>query len=397
MSSKLNRNTLAIYIASFLSYQIFITAIILASLYAAFPDVSPNLVILMYSAPSLVSALLSLVMGTFIAKANKKLMLLTGMALIVIGGAAIVFTNGGSFALCLVSAILIGAGYAVITTTANVLLIENNAPEDAPKAIATNAAIGCLGNIILMFLAGVLAQSNWTHAYYLCFPVIISLVIVAVLYKNPEKNAAAAAGADAAAWAEAAQAQPAQKYIGLFSLVIVAFVLVNFCTTAWNTNYSSYVIAEKQIGTTVETGLISTLASVGGVVGGFFVAGPFIKALKNMAAPVAMLLVALPCIMGGLGVNSIVVLYIAAFAFMVFYQVVYSVMISTAGKLFPGGAGVSICQGVLGIGAFFAPYILSFCAAPFGGTMTAKFWAGVIFILIAIVISIPVLKQAADK
>ena len=350
MSSKLNRNTLAIYIASFLSYQIFITAIILASLYAAFPDVSPNLVILMYSAPSLVSALLSLVMGTFIAKANKKLMLLTGMALIVIGGAAIVFTNGGSFALCLVSAILIGAGYAVITTTANVLLIENNAPEDAPKAIATNAAIGCLGNIILMFLAGVLAQSNWTHAYYLCFPVIISLVIVAVLYKNPEKNAAAAAGADAAAWAEAAQAQPAQKYIGLFSLVIVAFV-----------------------------------------------AGPFIKALKNMAAPVAMLLVALPCIMGGLGVNSIVVLYIAAFAFMVFYQVVYSVMISTAGKLFPGGAGVSICQGVLGIGAFFAPYILSFCAAPFGGTMTAKFWAGVIFILIAIVISIPVLKQAADK
>ena len=256
--------------------------------------------------------------------------------------------------------------------------------------------LAVLGGMIITSLAGFLAAGgNWTRSYLLCLPTAISLVLFAVMYKEEKKAPAQAAQATQAA-AAAAAAAPANKNLGLFLPTILIFFLSNMGTAAWNSNSAVYVMVEKQIGTTVETGLLSTLASLGGVIGGFVLAGIIIPKLKSLTVPVCLLIVTAPCLCAALGVDSMIVLYIAVTIFMMFYQPVYGSVSAAAGKLLPGGMGVTCVNAVMGLGGFFAPYILNFIGTFGDGTTTIKFWAGVISLVLAAVIAVPTMKKADE-
>ena len=51
MKSWFNKNVLAIYITSLFSYQLQMAVVLLGSMYAWYPNLSENVVVLMYSAP----------------------------------------------------------------------------------------------------------------------------------------------------------------------------------------------------------------------------------------------------------------------------------------------------------------------------------------------------------
>ena len=386
----LNSSTLAIYIASFFSYHMYIPAALLASFYAWYPDVNPNLVILVYSAPMLVSAFLALALGAVMPKLNKKLALLVGLASIVVAGGMIVFTHGASFPLALAATILCGVGYAVVLNVTNTLLVEID-PASSSKTIAINAAVGCIGSMILTYGAGILAKDgDWTRAYYLCFPVAISFLLVLVLFRAPKTQSVAGETA-------AQQAAPMGKAnYGLFVPVVLIFLLGMLGNTAWNANFSSYVIDVAQIGTTVETGMLSTLSSFGGVVGGLVFAGLAFKYLKNMTVSVCLLLTTLPRLAALLGLNNMMVLSICSFLFMMFFQPVYGAITASAGKLVPGGMGVSAIGAAMGLGGFVAPYILNAMASFMGGTILNQFVVGCVFTVIGAIIAIPVMRKAAE-
>ena len=390
----LNRNTLAIYIASFFSYHMYIPSALLASFYAWYPSVDPNLVILVYSAPMLVSALLALALGAVMPKLNKKLAMLVGLGVIIVAGCMVVFTHGGSFPLALTATILTGVGYAVVLNVTNTLLVELD-PASSSKTIAINAAVGCIGSMILTYGAGVLAKDgDWTRAYWLCFPVVITFLLVLFLYRAPKGQTVAQ---PAAGGAQAQPAAPAGKAnYGLFVAVVLIFLLGMIGNTAWNANFSSYVIDVVQIGTTVETGMLSTLASLGGIVGGMVFAGLAFKYLKNMTVSMCLLLTMLPRVAALLGINNIVVLYVCAFLFMMFFQPVYGAITASAGKLVPGGMGVSAIGAAMGLGGFVAPYILSGIASVMGGTILNQFAVGCVFTVIGVVIAVPAMRKAAE-
>ena len=390
----INRNVLAIYIASFFSYQMYIPSLLLASLYAWYPNVDPNAVILMYSAPMLVSALLAFVVGAIMSKVNKKLMLLVGMGAIVLGGCLIVFTGGSSFPIALTGAILTGVGYSVIINVTNALLVVVSPPGTASKAVAINAAVGCVGSMIITYVAGILANSgNWTHAYYLCLPVVILMIVVAVLYKNQEpaiQDGQSAAGSQAVAGNGGSE----YRNIGLFSMIILIFILANFGNTAWNANSASYIVDVAKIGTTIETGTLSSINSLGGVVGGFVFAGLAIKYLKKAIVPVCLLFTMLPRLAAVFGINNMLVFYVCGFLFMMCFQPVYGVMVSSAGKQLPGGLGTSIVSGVMGFAGFVAPYVINFISGFVSGSIITRLWVGIICTVIAAVIAIPVMRKA---
>ena len=389
----INRNTLAIYIASFFTFQIYIAGSLLASMYAWFSDVNQNLIILLYSAPTLVSAILALALGSVIGRIqNKKMIVVLGLAAIVAGGVVIVTVGGTAFPLAFAGTILCGAGYSLVLNATNTMLVEMD-PVNASTSVATNSAVGCLGGMIITSVAGFLAQDGvWTRAYLLCFPTAISLILFIVLFRNDKKVVQSTQQAAEAASQQVA-APAATRNVGLFAMVVLIFLISNMGTAAWNTNYATYVMAEKQIGTTVQTGLLATLASLGGVLGGFVVAGMIIPRLKNWTVPVCLVLVAAPCAAAAVGVSSMMVLYICAMVFMIFYQPVYGTLSAAAGKLLPGG-GVSFLSAIMGLGGFVAPYILNFIGTFGDGTTHIKFVAGVCFLLAAALISIPIMKKA---
>ena len=390
----LNRNVLAIYIASFFSYQMYIPSLLLASLYAWYPNVDPNAVILMYSAPMLVSALLAFVVGAIMSKVNKKMMLLVGMGSIVLAGCLIVFTGGNSFPIALAGAILTGVGYSIIINVTNALLVVVSPPGTASKAVAINAAVGCVGSMIITYVAGILASGgNWTHAYYLCFPVVILMIAVAVLYQNKETEVQTDQSSAAATTASGGNGTE-YRNIGLFSMIILIFILANFGNTAWNANSASYIVDVAKMGTTVETGTLSSLNSFGGVIGGFVFAGIAIKYMKKLVVPVCLLFTMLPRLAAVFGINNMIVFYICGFLFMMCFQPVYGVMVSSAGKQLPGGLGTSIVSGVMGFAGFVAPYVINFIAGFMGGSILSRLWVGITCTLIAVIISVPVMRKA---
>ena len=389
---KMNRNVIAIYIASFLSYHMYVSTALLASFYAWYPSIDPNLVILMYSAPMLVSALLSIALGAIMPKLNKKVALLFGLATIIATGCMIVFTHGSSFWVSLAAMILSSVGFAVILNVTNTLLVEID-PASSAKLIAINTGVGCIGSMILTYGAGVLAKDgDWTRAYWLCFPVIISFILVLILFKNPKKQSYDQSAAEGSAVKN--EAAPVSKMnLGLFALLIVIFLFGILGNTAWNANFSSYVIDITKSGTTVETGMMNTLASLGGVLGGLVFAGIVYKYLKTAAVAVCILMTAAPRVAVLLGIDSIPVLYVASFLFMLFFQPASAAVTAGAGKLVPGGFGVSAIGAVMGLGGFLGPYILGALTSLMSGSIIDQFVIGCIFTVIGAVIAIPVMRK----
>lgn len=385
----LNRNTIAIYIATLFSYQMFMATSLLASMQAWFPNISSNLIVMLFTAPTLAHAAVALILSAVIGRLNKKMLIVIGLGSIVLGGLLVVLIGGASFATALAGVIFCGIGCSLTVTAANTMLVEMN-PSTASTTIAVNNAVACLGSMILTTLAGILAQDgNWTRAYYLCFPSAVTLVLFLILYKGSGK----ASHVSQATYVGSPEYQP--KHIvsaGLFASVVIIFLLANFGTSAWNANYSTYIITEKAIGTTIETGLINTLASLGGVIGGFFIAGILIKVLKRWTVPVSMLFIAAPIVAVALGCESITVIYICAFTFMVFYQPVFGELSAAAGKLFPGG-GISFVTAMVGLGSFVGPYVVNFVSGLGGGSLTLKFWTGVIFLVIGAIIAVPAMRK----
>ena len=82
--------------------------------------------------------------------------------------------------------------------------------------------------------------------------------------------------------------------------------------------------------------------------------------------------------------------------FMMFYQPVYGEMSAAAGKLFPGGGGISCITAMGGLGNFIGPYLVNFIGTFGDGTTRIKFWAGVVFVILAALIAIPTMKKVQN-
>ena len=156
----INKNIIALYIASLFSYQFMMAPGLLGSMYAGFPELSQNVVVLLFSAPAFISAAVSLIISPLMNRLNKKLMLISGMCTIILAGGLIVFTGGQSFPISLAGSIFTGIGYALILSTTNTLLVENSAPGEGSKAVGINMAVGCLGAMVLTSVSGVLAANG---------------------------------------------------------------------------------------------------------------------------------------------------------------------------------------------------------------------------------------------
>ncbi len=389
----INKNIIALYIASLFSYQFMMAPGLLGSMYADFPELSQNVVVLLFSAPAFISAAVSLIISPLMNRLNKKLMLISGMCTIILAGGLIVFTGGQSFPISLAGSIFTGIGYALILSTTNTLLVENSAPGEGSKAVGINMAVGCLGAMVLTSVSGVLAANgHWSDAYYLCFPVVVSLVLFILLYRDDKQAIAAVEPESDAAVEVTSTSGSAKKNVGLFILVQIVFLFMMLTATAWTSNFSSYVL-DNGIGTAANSGMIATMGSLGGVLGGFLFTGFAVKKLGKLTVPVCLLFVAAPCVAGALGVRSIAVIYICAIIFMLFFQPVYSVIAESSGRLFPG-PGVSIVSSVQGFSQFVGPYFATFAGSLLGNTQRERFIVGIITAIIGAIIALPVMRRA---
>lgn len=389
MKGILTKRNIALFAAVFFTYQSYIGGLILPNMYAAFPDLEESVVMLSYTFPLLLSSVVGLFMGAVIERINKRLFIILGLSGIVLGGGVITLLGNASFAFTMAGTILIGIGAAVTLNCSSLLLAQEN-PGKSGILVTMNSAVLAIGGMIISALAGILAVEDWTHAYYLCFPTALFLLVFLLLYRPPDGKETGNAPKSAAA-APAPAVKPASR-TGLFLVILVIHFLCTLNQAIFLSYNASYIITDRSIGTTVETGMLATVGSFGNVIGGIFLAALLLPRLKRWTAPFGILLLMLPNLAMSLNTASMAVLYVSNAVSMAGLCLIFAPLSEAADKTL-GPAGLNTFMAIRGLVSFVGPIIIQSVTPVFAGNYRYKFMIGVALCAAACLIAIPTMAK----
>lgn len=160
---------------------------VLSKIMQSFPDVATTTVRLISTLPSVVSTIVTLLIGPFIGKKlGYRTTCIMGAICYVLGGFAPVFLNQ-SIILILLCRAVFGVGFGLLACrTGYVMLMskgDNKAEQTATMTMITNAS-----GVVLGLLAGYLGDISWRLAFAPFALGIIPIIMVITMLKEPPKS-----------------------------------------------------------------------------------------------------------------------------------------------------------------------------------------------------------------
>ena len=384
---------IGILLASFVSAPTSICTALLASIYGWFSNVSPNLLLLCYTLPTLLGGIVPMIMTPILGKFDKRYLVFGGLISIFVGGIIILVAGLSGFGVALLGLALVGLGQTAVQAGTNLILSDDD-PVNANKACSFNFAVYNVGQILCGAIAGVLAAGGeWNRAYLVCIPAIIGALVFLFLVKKtaPTQATAAAETVDTRIAEENAPVAAPKGTTGAFVILSIIVLLVMISNAGWYTNYSVYIIDEAKIGTTVQTGLVLSIGNLGGFIGGMLFSPIFSKLFKRWSIPIFTVLICAPNLAAFLGAKSMIVFYITMFMLLGFFVPLNGEIMAASHRFKP--TLVSFTTGWFAVAGFIAPYVLNFFADAMGGALKVKFGVALVCALIAIVLSIYLVKK----
>lgn len=365
---------------------------ILAYMYESFPDLSQTTVSWIVTIPGLASVAMSFVMGPLLAKISKKAALAGGVALQLLSALIIIFSGGRVFGLVLAGSIISGMVYSVLYTASNAAITEFDSPDQVSKHVSWNYACLYGGIMALIFVSGILAQDgNWVRAYYAYMVAIpVLFYAVAVLPKMEPKKGGVSQTADDSSPKEA---NVTGGSVITLVLIVVTYVLFWIGSYVLSLNFSSYIITEHHMGTSVEAGTVGTLMSLGAFCA-TFIADYVIKICRKLTPAVCFILHAL-LFVAMIYLPNLVVMSVLGFSSGVLCAIssIYGLTV-ISGSIRKSSTAIGIYSAVPGIGGFVTPYVLSWLNGALNGTFTTKLWIGTVILVIAGIVSVFVMLYA---
>ncbi len=151
----------------------------IANIAAAFPDVSNSVIQMVFSLTSLTSLLSAIAVGKLTVTVSKKKLVLTGIALMGIGGMIPYFYHS-EFYFLLIGAAIIGLGLGSLSTLTPTFIADNFEGHERDATFGQMAAFVSLGSVLITVIGGKLAASGWVNNY-LVYLVTVPLFIIAAL------------------------------------------------------------------------------------------------------------------------------------------------------------------------------------------------------------------------
>jgi len=134
----------------------------LGSISRAFPDASPQLIKMVLSLPAVMIILFSIVSGQLTSFISKKMILITGLIIYLVGGLGAAFT-GTVYQLLLFRALL-GIGVGLLTPLSVAVIADFFEGHERAQMVGLAPAVSCLGGVIANFAGGFLAEISWRYA-----------------------------------------------------------------------------------------------------------------------------------------------------------------------------------------------------------------------------------------
>lgn len=154
----------------------------IGSISAAFPDVPVAVVKLVVSLPPLLMIFSSLATGALNRRVGTKPLVITGLALFVIGGVGAGFTD--SIPQMLVFRAVLGIGTGMILPFSTGLIAASYSGPEKGRMMGYSFSANNLGAMIANILAGILATISWRDMFEVYWIGLVSLLMVAVFLRG---------------------------------------------------------------------------------------------------------------------------------------------------------------------------------------------------------------------
>lgn len=371
----------------------------LPQIYASFPEASDFLKNYIVNGQMIVALPFILLVGRIADKVNKKLIILVGTALYLLGGVGGAFaTSMGMYALC---RSLVGIGMGIETSVVFGILFSCFTDSDeAAQVMGYYQGFSRLVGTIFPLIAGIVcAAVSWRSAAWLnAIAVVTFLCILFFLPSSvvePRKKEAVAEAASAAD----------DKKLDLGRIIFTLVETILFITFGWIFFYfNSLYIAERELGNSVLAGGLGSIFTIGGVLINL-VLKPVHKKFGRYCGALSALGLSIVFMILSLDIPAWVVLPLATLNG-IFCGVISSFYGMAVNSYVPS-TQTSFFQGVYSCCTFFAFTIVSYVPSTLmgifgGGYQQVMLYGGIIMLVISIAVltllkTVIVKKPAAVK
>lgn len=275
---------------------------IIAYIMQSYSAVSPTTVANILTMPALVGTIYAFCVGFLHKKIPAKYLILLAQGAVFLYGMIFLFLGGTApIGVLLFAAGLAGIGQGSSNTLLAIALSEAVPdPERRGGVMGICMSVMNIGGVIFTTLGGMLAVERWNNAYYLYFIVLASMTLQLIFLPLGKAN-------------EAPGGKEEKKDTGKLPLkvwLISAHYFIFFLALyVFGLNVSEYVITTHKLGTSVESGIATSMVTVGGVAAGMFF-GAYSKKLKKLTVPVLMGLTVIGLVIPIFVTTSILAIYI---------------------------------------------------------------------------------------
>lgn len=247
--------------------------VLLSSLAAEFPNASPLMISLMGVFPNLFGIGVPLILGAFVGrKIGYKPVMIACMILYVIGGCGPILFHS-SYLLLLVFRGLYGIGVAGLAIRLTIIIIYYKDLSLRSRVMGYSLFVSNIAGVILSPVVGVISDKFGVFPAFGIFAIgIIPLVITVLMFEDPYDKAKAAG--------ELPKEEGEKKAKGKFRPVALFYIIFNGVCMLLQMQYQlniSFWVEKCELGTAAQTGIILSMFTVGGMVGGLLCGNLFTK------------------------------------------------------------------------------------------------------------------------
>ena len=293
---------LGIFANYFLGTTLLIINPALDGIAAMFPEIPYGTVLLLATAPNLVVAFTSLLIGEIAGKkfSYRAISVVAGVGLVATGIMPFLLRN---FWMILVCRILFGFFVGLATPLGNALIMRLYDGQERAKMLGIGSAMMCVAGIFYQIISGKTAVSDPRNAWLTHLIILIPTILILLFMPNVRDDQAEAS-------CISGQTEKAGKLPGAVYLLSVVFGITFMAFYPLMLNMSS-IVAVRHLGDAAVSGNILTMYSLGGAIGGFAF-GLLNQKAGKWTIPVLYALLA-----GGLGIcavsDSVIFLMIGTF------------------------------------------------------------------------------------
>ena len=252
-TNDLKKGKYAILSLAFLM-MISVLNVITSSLKTAFPEASTLSIQLSVSCAGLTTMIVSFLTQKIYQKVGRRNAVIGSLILLIVSSLLVYFYHPSIVVIYIYSLIFGITGSLYIPAVTSAIIDFYDGP-DKLDLLSKQSVMSSAGGMLFTFVIGFLANISWNTSFLVYLLAIPSLLLCVLYYPRDIETEETAVDNK-----KSKVSTPIIKY-GLIALTFIV------CFGVYMANISFY-IAEKEIGTTALTGILSSVLMIGGIIGG---------------------------------------------------------------------------------------------------------------------------------